>query len=255
MLKRIHIKNYKSLVDLEITLEPLTVLFGPNAAGKSNFLDALQLLSQIATSRTLKEAFVPPYRGAPLESFSFGQDGIKGLLFQESSSFSIEVDVELSPRTIEIVNQQIREMKRVDGENQEESSESSEKASSSKLPLVREKNLRYRIEIEILPRSGILRVADEYLAALNSKGRPTASRSAFLERMNNRLHLRMEGQAHPTYYERFLDRSMLSLPLYPPHYPHIVAMRQELASWLFFTLSREKECARPTRLRKCDILV
>ena len=35
MLKRVHIKGYKSLADVEVTLEPLTVLFGPNAAGKS----------------------------------------------------------------------------------------------------------------------------------------------------------------------------------------------------------------------------
>jgi len=38
MLKRIHIKGYKSLVDVEVKLPPLAVLFGPNAAGKSNFL-------------------------------------------------------------------------------------------------------------------------------------------------------------------------------------------------------------------------
>ena len=40
MLKRVHVKGYKSLADVEVTLETLTVLFGPNAAGKSNFLDA-----------------------------------------------------------------------------------------------------------------------------------------------------------------------------------------------------------------------
>ena len=57
MLKRIKIQGYKSLVDVEVSLEPLSVLFGPNVSGKSNFLDALQLLSGIATSRTLKEAF------------------------------------------------------------------------------------------------------------------------------------------------------------------------------------------------------
>ena len=38
MLKRIRIKGYKSLVDLELKLEALTVLVGPNASGKSNFL-------------------------------------------------------------------------------------------------------------------------------------------------------------------------------------------------------------------------
>ena len=61
MLKRVHVKGYKSLADVEVRLEPLTVLFGPNAAGKSNFLDALQLLSRLGASRTLKDAFDPPY--------------------------------------------------------------------------------------------------------------------------------------------------------------------------------------------------
>lgn len=222
MLTRIKIRDYKSLADVEVRLRPLSVLFGPNAAGKSNFLDALQLLSQIATSRTLKEAFEPPYRGAPLESFTFGPKGIRSLLEKDSASFSIEVDVLLSPAAIDSTNQQIREMK------------SSKEETKAPLASVKEKALRYRIDIEILPKSGILRIADEYLAALNSKGEPTGKRSPFIQRVKDRLHLRMEGQAHPTYFERYLDHSILSKPHYPPHYPHLVAMRQELASWLFF---------------------
>jgi predicted ATPase len=230
MLRRIHIKNYKSLVNLEVTLDSLVVIFGPNGAGKSNFLDALQVLSRLASSRTLKDAFEPPYRGTPLESFTFGAQGIKGLLEREAVSFSIEADVELSDAVMEKVNRQIREMKRArpsesgDGPGTE----------AGKLSVVRERNLRYRIEVEILPKLGILRVADEYLTALNSEGEPTRKRRPFMEQVENRLHLRMEGQAHPMYYERHLDHSILSLPLYPPHYPHLVAMRQELASWFFF---------------------
>lgn len=231
MLKRIKISGYKSLRNVDVTLQPLSVLFGPNGAGKSNFLDALQLLSKIATSKTLKDAFDPPYRGKPLESFSFGPEGIKGLLKSRSRSFSIEADVELSPAVVESVNRQIREMKRT---TPEEDALEGETASSKKLPTVRERNLRYRIEIEILPKSGILRVADEYLAALNVRGEPSGKRQPFLSRVGNRLHLRMEGQAHPTYYERHLDHSILSLPNYPPHYPHLVAMRRELESWFFF---------------------
>ncbi len=227
MLQRMHIQNYKSLVDVEVHLDSLAVIFGPNASGKSNFLDALQLLSRLATSRTLKDAFNPPYRGTPLESFTFGPRGIQGLLEQESASFSIEVDVELSETVLQAVNQQVREMKRTKPSQENGSN-------SSKLSLVREKKLRYRIEIEVLPRSGILRVADEYLTALSAKNQPTSKRRPFLERVDDRLHLRMEGQAHPTYYERYLDRSILSLPLYPPHYPHLVAMQQELANWLLF---------------------
>ncbi|MBF2753932.1 MAG: AAA family ATPase, partial [Gammaproteobacteria bacterium AqS3] len=79
MLKRIHIKGYKSLRDVEMELKPLTVLFGPNSGGKSNFLEALQLLSRLVASNSIKEAFAPPYRGKPLESFSFPPEGLKGL--------------------------------------------------------------------------------------------------------------------------------------------------------------------------------
>lgn len=227
MLKRIHICGYKSLEDVEVCLSQLVVLFGPNAAGKSNLLDALQLLSKLGTSRTLKEAFDPPYRGKPLESFTIGQKGIKGLLEQERLSFSIEVDLSLSDAVVESVNRQIREMRRPHGEG-----ESKER---SKLPArVRERELRYRIEVEMLPRSGVLRVADEYLAALNSKGEPTGKRKPFLERQGERIHLRHEGQAHPTYYDRYLDHTILSMPHYPPHYPHLAAARRELESWLFF---------------------
>lgn len=139
MLKRIHIQGYKSLEDVEVSLSQLVVLFGPNAAGKSNLLDALQLLSELGTSRTVKEAFDPPYRGKPLESFTIGQKGIKGLLEQERLSFSIEADLNLSDAVVETVNRQILEMRRPHGEV-----ESKEK---SKIPArVRERNLRYRID-------------------------------------------------------------------------------------------------------------
>lgn len=251
MLTRVHIEGYKSLRNVEVRLSDLAVLFGPNAAGKSNFLDALQLFAKIATSRTLKEAFDPPYRGKPLESFTFGKDGIRGLLAQESVSFSIEADVRLSPAVIDAVNRQIREMKRAG--QAEPSPAAPERLGAStdevrdggvsyrtgeetlkRRPPVREHYLRYRIEVALSPRTGILQVVDETLTALSEAGEPKRHRKPFLSREGDRLHLRLEGQAHPTYYERFLDHSILSLPHYPPHYPHLVAMRRELESWLFF---------------------
>jgi len=228
LLTRIHIQGYKSLKNVEVRLSELSVLFGPNASGKSNFLDCLQLLSKLATSRTIKEAFEPPYRGKPLESFTFGEQGIKGSLEKDRLSFSIEVDVRLSDAVVDAVNRQIKEMRR----SSSQESESGKEAKTASA--VRERNLRYRIEVEMLPKSGILRVADEYLAALNSQGEPTGKRKPFLSREGDRLHLRLEGQAHPSYYERYLDHSILSLPHYPPHYPHLVAMRKELENWLFF---------------------
>ena len=203
------------------------VLFGPNAAGKSNFLDALQLLSKLGTSRTLKEAFDPPYRGKPLESFTVGEGGIRGLVERERLVFSIEADLHLSDAVVESVNRQIRDMRRPSGD--------ATSAQAGKAPArVRERDLRYRIEIEMLPGSGVLRVTDEYLAALNANGEPTGKRRPFVERQGEKIHLRLEGQAHPTYYDRYLDHAVLSMPHYPPHYPHLVAARRELESWLFF---------------------
>ncbi|MDG4603319.1 MAG: AAA family ATPase [Defluviicoccus sp.] len=226
MLKRIRIKGYKSLSDVEVSLSALAVLFGPNAAGKSNFLDALQLLSKLATSKTLKDAFDPPYRGKPLESFTFGAEGIKGLLGKDRVNFSMEADLQLSRNVVDSVNRQIREMRRP-------STDFPDDAGTTPAQ-VRETNLRYGIEIEMLPKSGILRVSNEYLAALNSEGNPTGKRRPFIERSGEKMHLRLEGQAHPRYYERYLDHTILSMPHYPPHYPHIVAARRELENWLFF---------------------
>jgi hypothetical protein len=224
MLTRIHVRGYKSLRDVEVRLPELALLFGPNAAGKSNFLDCLQLLSKLATTRTIKEAFEPPYRGKPLESFSFGSDGIKGALAQERLSFSIEADIRLSDSVIETVNRQVRDMRRPSAGDDD----------GKATVAVRERNLRYRIVVEMTPRSGILRVAEEHVAALNDKGQPTKSRKPFLSKEGDRLHLRQEGASHPTYLECFLDHSILSLPHYPPHYPHLVALRKELENWLFF---------------------
>ena len=225
MLKRIKIQGFKSLADVEVNLEFLSVLIGPNASGKSNFLDALHLLSRIATNRTLREAFAPPYRGKPLESFTFGKGGVASLLEREKVSFRMEVDVQLSPSVITSVNQQIQAMN---------GTPAPKKNGGSPLPLVREKNLRYCIEVEMLPVQGILRVADESLVALTTKGKRKRNRKPFIERIGERVHLRMEGQPRPLCYERYLEQSILSERLYPSLHPHAVAMQEELARWATF---------------------
>jgi predicted ATPase len=43
-LRRVRIRGYKSITFCDVSLEPLTILAGRNAAGKSNFLDALAFL-------------------------------------------------------------------------------------------------------------------------------------------------------------------------------------------------------------------
>jgi predicted ATPase len=45
-LKRVVLNNYKSIKECSVCLGPLTFLLGQNGAGKSNFLDALRLVSE-----------------------------------------------------------------------------------------------------------------------------------------------------------------------------------------------------------------
>ncbi|MFF3391707.1 AAA family ATPase [Streptomyces sp. NPDC002669] len=54
-ITRVRIENYKSIAHCDVQLGPFTVLLGLNAAGKSNFLDALRFVRD-AVSRGLPEA-------------------------------------------------------------------------------------------------------------------------------------------------------------------------------------------------------
>jgi predicted ATPase len=244
MIHRIRIKNYKSLRELDVTLSPLSLLFGPNAAGKSSFIDALQLLSRIASSRTLKEAFEPPYRGKPLESFSFDASGLEGLMKRDSASFVLEADLELSPAVIDAVNREISEAKR--GQASDGTGAASKRAPS----FIHHKQLRYRIEVGISPKSGVLHVLDEYVVALGRDNQPKARPQPFLERVRDRIHLRMEGQSHPTYFDRYLDHSIVSRPHYSPHYPHLTALKKELQSWFFYYFEPRERMRAPTSVKE-----
>lgn len=44
MIRQITLKNFKSLRHITVDLKPLTILIGPNASGKSNFLEALEAI-------------------------------------------------------------------------------------------------------------------------------------------------------------------------------------------------------------------
>src|SRR5688572_8784418 len=93
MLRTLKIRGFKSLKDQEIHFSDLTVLFGPNAAGKSNVLDAIQTLSRIGTERTLTEALSAPIRGYPIEAFTFPSGGLPELLSQKTAQFCLKADV------------------------------------------------------------------------------------------------------------------------------------------------------------------
>jgi predicted ATPase len=218
MIRRVFVDGYKSLRNVELELGELTVIHGPNAVGKSNLFDVLKLLSHIVRSRSLQEAF-KDHRGDPLEAFDLSEGGIVGLLEKDIAKFTVEVDVELSQVAKEEAEKVIQKY-------------------GSKMRKVSESLLRYRIAVSINPKTGVLKVEDEYLVALkrgkDGRYRQDERRSPFIERVGDKIRLRMEGQARPTEYEVGLSYAIISQPVHPPHYPHLVAFREEVSRWQFY---------------------
>jgi predicted ATPase len=229
MIRRIRIEGYKSFQSIELDLRPLTIIVGSNASGKSNLFDALQLLSRIVTSHSLQEAFTD-HRGDPIEAFSYIEEGLDALLQKETARFTIELDVELSQaakvRTEQLIQRYVGALNGTANRRH------------SKKCGITESLLRYRLSVSINPKTGALRVEDEELLGLigtqdgylcpNEKIRP------FIEKVGNRIRLWMEGREHFVEYETGLSYTIISQPLYPPYYPHITALREELASWQFY---------------------
>lgn len=53
MLSQLRFKKFKSFADATMPVEPITIMIGANASGKSNAIDGLQILSGLATNREL----------------------------------------------------------------------------------------------------------------------------------------------------------------------------------------------------------
>jgi len=204
MLKRLNIKGFKSLADVQIEFPRLTVLFGPNAAGKSNVLDAVQALSRIGTSRTLSDALAEPIRGYAVEAFAFPPGGLAGLLSQRSSAFTLGAELA------------------VGGEAS---------------------RYQYRVAVSIQPESGGLTVADEYLAALTRSGQPKGNASierVEKENAEGQFELRVRRKSKPAKPRTEpvgLNYALLSDPrLGGVEYRAIERCRNELSGWRTYYL-------------------
>ena len=68
MLKKLILENWKNFRYAELPIDPLTVLIGTNASGKSNVIDALEFLRRTVTGKDLRSALsgdstLPSIRG------------------------------------------------------------------------------------------------------------------------------------------------------------------------------------------------
>lgn len=203
MLRRVHIQGFKSLLDVEVELAPLVVLLGPNAAGKSNFLEALQVFARLVTEKTVADAFEPPLRGYPVEAFSLPTEGLRGLLAQEDVELSIAGDVQPTA------------------------------ASNGRRPDV----LRYRAAVTMKPKEGSFEVSDEYLARLGRAGSPV--QKPRIERVGDHLVVRRRGEAGKPRHEPLRLNHTLASNLQfagETRYPDFDRLRQEMASWRTYYL-------------------
>jgi predicted ATPase len=204
MLRRLRVRGFKSLHDIEIELAPLVVLFGPNAAGKSNLLEAMQLLSRMVTERTLKDAFGEPLRGHPLEAFSLPDDGLQGLLTQQRAELSLEADIDPGQ-----------------GGNSKPSD-----------------SLRYRASVAIRPATGELTVTDEYLVRLKKDLTPQTEPSIERAGKKKLLVRQLRRAGTPTEKDLGLGYTLASNVHLggETRYPDFDRLRKELAEWRMYDL-------------------
>ena len=202
MLNRVHIQGFKSLRDVVLSFAPLTVVFGPNATGKSNLLEALLLLSRLVSERTLAEAFSGPVRGYPHEAFTFPPEGLEGLLTKDRVDLSMEATIRPSG---------VRS-----------------RASDA---------LLYGVRVGLDPSKGTLSVLNEHLARLKRDGSP--KNLPRIEGAGDHLLVRrLSESGQPRREPIGLNHTVASNLQYtgPDRYPDFDAVRSELVAWRSYYL-------------------
>lgn len=224
MIRRLRIKGYKSLQDVELDdLSRLVILFGPNAAGKSNLLDAFDLLGHLASEDTLLGAF-QKHRGNRLERSSpvrwfFHRGGHD----QKQMEMSFELDVELSKEQVEALNAELAEREKID-------------ELERSYTRVTRRRLRYELTLRYLVEERALQVVHESLLAIKADGEPFAKDKPYIrhQRRERRASVKLERQAHPRYFDLPRNRTILSEISDLVNHPHLVATSREISSYRIY---------------------
>ena len=205
MLRKLRVRGFKSLADVTVEFPRLSVLFGPNSAGKSNLLEAIRALSGIGTRSSLANALKEDsIRGHPFEAFALPLGGIPELASTRTARLSIEADI-AAPWT------------------------------SGKRTF--ETQYRYEVEIGIVYRSGALSMIREHLERQRSY--PSRRKPAIEQHGSSHLRVRRQtGAGRPREPATGRNRSVLSRPEFSRSrgYDHIHAARAELRKWRTYHL-------------------
>jgi len=206
MLKSVKIQGFKSLDHVEVKLPRFAVLFGPNATGKSNFIDALQLLSRLSSERTIAEALSEPMRGYPMEQFTIPDGGLPKL-FKEPEAF-ISMQADLLPEKFD--------------------------------------PLRYKVVLRLEPEKGNITISDEYLARLSNRTFEPKSLARIEKEGDHLLVRRLAEAGKPRSEQLGLSYPLLSDKRFSGNlYPDFDKARQELNSWRIYYLDPRLAMRRP----------
>lgn len=206
MLRNFSVRGFKSLEDVkDLEFGPLTVIFGPNAVGKSNLLDALQVYSRLATSNTAADAIATPVRGLPLEISTFPRGGLPELIREAQ-----EAD-----KRGELTKQRFQLGGDIDAG---------------------QVRFRYHVGLAISPLSGAVTVDDELLQRLSRQGTPSGR--AVIETESGITKIRRKSKpAHPWQEEAGNNHTQLSNRRYSgKEYALLESARNELASFRSYYL-------------------
>lgn len=104
MLKKLILENWKSFRYAELPLDPLTVLIGTNASGKSNVVEALEFLQRIANGENIETALagdkrLPAIRGGVEGAARKGVNEftLKALLGGEDDDYLYNLKIQTLP--------------------------------------------------------------------------------------------------------------------------------------------------------------
>jgi hypothetical protein len=114
MLTKFTLANFKSYREATLDLSPLTLLIGANASGKSNALEAMQMLSWLSRGRRLEEVFQAVQESESLmrgtvADLAFGGTGTfrLGCVLENQGWNKLEVEMSAGPDGMRIVQERV----------------------------------------------------------------------------------------------------------------------------------------------------
>lgn len=118
-LTELRLTAFKSFRDQVLPIDPTTVLIGRNGSGKSNALDALDVLARLANAQDIKDA-LEPIRGGAAGCAPHGTDTFQlgCSVASHAGAFAYDIEVRIRPQ-IEILSEQIRKVDPADGSRTE----------------------------------------------------------------------------------------------------------------------------------------